>query len=590
MAEKTYTLPDIINRLDHPEFPWAIECVFRTFNELVRIDHNQSWRKILYDGARIIVDFLNARAASIRLHDPHLNQMVSFGSYHYGESNREISIPFEESIAGKVVATQSSQVVEDISASPDYQNKSVVDRGLKSLLAVPLIIPRFVEEGNADIRGTIQVYYGEAPKKFSPVEIMTAELMAQRMSYVIARKRILDLRRVNEKKEWLVEKIFSKLSLDKGIKMKDLFRITMDEFQDIIKVQSCSLFAIADDGETAVIESGWPEQGGYHTIGKAFKLQEHPYLSAAVRQNHPLGDFENERVYPSYLLIKNPQASYLITDNLATFALTHDINSILYVPLRIDDEVRYLLVFDALDKRRFFSDEEIEILIFFGKQLTQALEIERLDEILHDFKNPAIAIAGFARRVKKAIESENFDKESVAKHLDIVIHEGTRLQEMAISLYPMARPEEIDFSELVRERFLINDVAINERKRSGIETNASDLAPGLVVNTWRLPLERVLDNLLNNATKAIPSDGGNLRVRTFKRDGMANLEITNTGCILPEDVAKILTADVSGRGLNIIYRFVRTMDGKIDLDVDSASNSTTFRMSVPLASQGPVRQ
>lgn len=584
MTEKVFTLPEILKRLDHPDFPWAMECVFRTFNELVRIDHNQSWRKILYDGARIIVDFLGARAASLRLHDPHLNQMVSFGSYHYGESNREISIPFEESIAGKVVATQASQIVEDIAASPDYQNKKVIERGFKSLLAVPLIIPRFAAE-SADIRGTIQIYYAEAPKKFSPIEIMTAELMAQRMSYVIARKRILDLRKVNEKKEWLVEKIFSKLSLEKGIKMKELFRITVEEFQDIIKVQSCSLFAIADDNETAVIESGWPEQGGYHTIGKAFKLKEHPYLSAAIRQNHPLGDFENERVYPSYLLIKNPQASYLITNNLASFALDHDINSILYVPLRIDDRVRYLLVFDAVDKRRFFSDEEIEILIFFGKQLTQALEIERLDEILHDFKNPAIAIAGFARRVKRSIESDNFIKEAALKYLDIVIHEGTRLQEMAISLYPMTHPEEIDFSSLVGERFLINDVAINERKRSDIVTDASSLAPGLKVNTWRLPLERVLDNLLNNATKAIPADGGNLKVRTFRRENMAMMEITNSGRIPAEDVSKILSADVSGRGLNIIYRFVRTMDGKIDLEVDSASNTTTFRMSVPLSEQ-----
>ena len=84
------------------------------------------------------------------------------------------------------------------------------------------------------------------------------------MSYVIARKRIADLRRVNQKKEWLVEKIFSKISLDRGIKMKDLFRMMLEELQDIIKVQSCSLFAVGDDGKTAALESGWPEEGGYH--------------------------------------------------------------------------------------------------------------------------------------------------------------------------------------------------------------------------------------------------------------------------------------------------------------------------------------
>ncbi|GAB4269048.1 MAG: hypothetical protein Kow0092_23000 [Deferrisomatales bacterium] len=576
------TLPEIVQRLNHPEFGWALQCVYEKFDELVEIDPTQSWRKILYDAARIIVEFLGAKAASLRLHDPHLNQMVSFGSYHYDEAHREASIPFEESIAGKVVSTQRSQVVEDIASSTEYRNKAVVEQGLRSLLAVPLIIPRFGEQ-SPDIRGAIQIYYAEPKRRFSDVEIKTAELMAQRVSYVIARKRILDLRRVNQKKEWVVEKIFSKISMDRGIKMKDLFRMMVEELQDIIRVQTCSLFAVREDGQVAVLETGWPEEGGYHTVGKVFDLDEHPYLRVAVRQDHPLGDFEHERVYPSYLLIKNPQGSYLVTENLRRFAEAHGINSILYVPLRIGDRVRYVLVFDALERRRFFSDEEIEVLTFFGKQLTQALEIERLDDILHDFKNPAIAVAGFARRVRRMLERGENRRDEMLGYLDVVIREGTRLQEMAMSLYPLTRPEELDLSEVARSRFLINEEAIREQKRIGIELDASDLAPGVRVRTWRLALERVLDNLLNNATKAVPSEGGRLRLRTYAGDGMAHVEITNTGCIAPEEVERIRSADVIGRGLNIVYRFVRSMGGKVDVEVDPEAQTTTFRVCLPLA-------
>ncbi len=582
MTDRSGNLQEIVSRVNHPDLPWALERVFETFNELVAIDPKQSWRKILYDASRIIVEFLGARAASIRLHDPHLNQMVSFGSYHYDEAHREISIPFEESVAGRVVVTQKSQVVEDILTSPEYENKAVVERGLRSLLAVPLIIPRFSEEG-ADIRGAIQIYYHEAPKDFSRVEVITAELMAQRVSYVIARKSILDLRRVNQKKEWVVEKIFAKLSLERGIKMKDLFRMMVEELHDIIKVQSCTLFAVAEDGQTAVLESGWPETGGYHTVGKVFEIDAHPYLRAAVHQDHPLGDFTHERVYPSYMLVKNPQESYLVTGDLRRFAQTHNINSILYVPLRIANRVRYVLVFDALERRRFFSDEEIEILTFFGKQLTQAQEIERLDDILHDFKNPAIAIAGFARRVQRMLKQGRHEEEML-RHLDVVIHESTRLQEMAMSLYPLTRPEDLDFSEVVQERFRINEEAILEQKRQGIRAEAADLAPDLTVRTWRLALERVLDNLFNNATKAIPPEGGELAVRTYAVGDTAHLEITNSGCIPPEDVAKIRSADVTGRGLNIVYRFVRSMGGAVDVNVDTTANATTFRVSFPLAS------
>jgi len=582
MPERTCNLPAIRERLPHPDFPWALECVFRTFNELVDIDPNQSWRKILYDAARVMVDFLGARAASVRLYDPHLNQMVSFGSYHYDEQQREMSIPFEESVAGRVVSSQRCQTISDIASSPLFRNKKVVDRGLRSLLAIPLVLPRFLGDDD-DIRGVIQVYYAEAERTFDAIEITTGELMAQRVSYVIARKRILDLRRMNQKKEWLVQKIFSKLSLDHGIKMGELFRMMVEELQDIITVQSCSLFAVSENHSTAVLESGWPETGGYHTVGKVFQLDEHPYLRTAVLQDHPLGDFANERVYPSYLLVKNPQESYLVTDDLRHFARNHAINSILYVPLRVGERVGYVLVFDALERRRFFADEEVEILTFFGKQLTQALEIERLDDTLHDFKNPAIAIAGFARRVRRMLERGDQRGEEMLRYLDVVIQEGTRLQEMAMSICPVARAERLDFSEIVRGRFVINQEAIHEQHRAGIVTEASDLEGGLEVFTWKVAFERVLDNLLNNATKAIPSHGGTLRLRSFGQGGMAHLEITNTGRIPAEEVERIRNAEVVGRGLNIVYRFVRSMGGKVNVTVDSAVDETTFRLSLPLA-------
>ncbi len=61
---------------------------------------------------------------------------------------------------------------------------------------------------------------------------------------------------------------------------------------------------------------------------------------------------------------------------------------------------------------------------------------------------------------------------------------------------------------------------------------------------------------------------------------MAHVEITNTGCIDAKEVARIRSADVAGRGLNIVYRLVRSMGGKVD--VDARDDATTFRMSLPL--------
>jgi signal transduction histidine kinase len=102
------------------------------------------------------------------------------------------------------------------------------------------------------------------------------------------------------------------------------------------------------------------------------------------------------------------------------------------------------------------------------------------------------------------------------------------------------------------------------------------------VSTGRLALERVLDNLLNNATKAIPREGGNLAVRTGKSAGMAWAEITNSGQIPEAEISRILSADVSGRGLNIVYRFARSLGGLVEVRVDAEKDTTTFRISLPL--------
>jgi signal transduction histidine kinase len=569
------TLPHILERVGEEHFPWALECVFATFNKIVEIDPKKSWKRILHDASQLIVDFLGAEAATIRIHEPVRNRLVSFGSFHFEEDQRELLHVFEDTIAEQVIATQSYVTVGDVAgeAAVDPQ-----ECRYRSMMAVPLTMERFLEDSD-DVKGSMQIYFAAGPREISISELRVADMMSQRVSYVLARKRINDMSRVNDKKEWIVEKLFSKISIDKGVKMKDLFTMMVEELADIIRIQSCTLFTVSEDGTEAVLETGFPELESYHTIGKMFSLCEHPYLNTAVHGDRPFGDFTHERIYRSYLLIKSPSKSSLVTDSLRTFAAENGIHSILYVPLSIDDQVRYILVFDAVDKRLYFSDEDIEVLTFFGKELTQALEIERLDDILHDFKNPAIAIAGFARRVRRMIQPGMESADEIARCVDVVIQEGTRLQEMAMSLYPVTRPEKIDLASVVHDRFLINSEAVNEQRIANIELEADDLTRGVTVNVSKMALERVLDNLLNNATKAIPSEGGRLTVQVGGDDVRAIMAITNTGCVSPDELDRLNQSDYKGRGLSIVHRLVRTMNGKVTVSVEG--NNTTFSIILP---------
>jgi len=78
-------------------------------------------------------------------------------------------------------------------------------------------------------------------------------------------------------------------------------------------------------------------------------------------------------------------------------------------------------------------------------------------DILHDFKNPAITVAGFAKRIQRILkEGAHFKDEKVEQALDILLKETSRIQELALTLFHMGRESIINLIEVLKRRFLIN--------------------------------------------------------------------------------------------------------------------------------------
>ncbi|MEW6584830.1 MAG: GAF domain-containing protein [Nitrospirota bacterium] len=559
-----------------------VEEVVRMVEEVISISPALEWKEILEAAANKMVQFLNADAASIRIFDPDTDRLVAFGSFQYKETGRQKSIPVEKSVAGKVIKSGKSYLVPNILLEPDYENKDIVkEHGFNSLMAIPIHIPGFLPN-EAGIQGTIQIYYKENDKDFDPLEVANAELLARRVSYVIARKRILDLQKLNIQKEKIVEKIFVKLSHREGIKMRDVFRMMIPELVNIIQIQSCTLFSVTPDRKHVQIELEYPAGQDTHDPNCVFAIRDHPYFDVLINLTAKRGDYEHERLDPSYIFIKDPLRSSLSNDELKRYASKHNVNSVLLIPLRAQDEINYFLVFYATDRRREFTDHEIELLTFFGKEIMKALRIEKLDDVLHDFKNPGIAIAGFARRAKRLLETEDLNsvKEKIADYLDIVVQETVRMQELAIYPNIEGRERLIDLTEVLKNRFRINEEAIREQKRTNIILVQEELKPGMNIFCSPFGFERVLDNLFDNATKAIPERGGELTIKSYQSGDMACFEIRNTGRIPEENIEQIRTGEVKGRGLNIIYRFIQAVRGKLEVFTDE--DSTTFRVMIPL--------
>ncbi|MGZ3539518.1 MAG: ATP-binding protein, partial [Thermodesulfobacteriota bacterium] len=216
------------------------------------------------------------------------------------------------------------------------------------------------------------------------------------------------------------------------------------------------------------------------------------------------------------------------------------------------------------------------------KELMKGLRLEKMDDILHDFKNPAIAVAGFAKRIQKILEEGEVlsKKEKVVQALDIILKEASRIQELALTLHGEGREEIVDLTEKVKKRFLINQEAMKELKRENVDFIQGDLESPLWIRCYPLHIERVLDNLLNNASNAMPEEGGQLSVRSYQKDSWGMAEVTNTGEIQENDRDRYLLGEGKGRGLHITTRLVKQMKGKMEME--SGEGRTTFRVMFPL--------
>ena len=547
--------------------PKFLERFAKKVDEIVDIDPDLSEREILEKATSHMVSFLGAVSASIRIYDPKSEQMLSYGSYPSREETRETAIPLGDSIAGEVLRSRQPYFSPNLLRDDLYHNKeTLIKEGLHSLMAIPLEIPRFFPR-ERDTLGVIQLYYAESARKFSPLEIRTANTMAKRLSFVIAHKKILTLNRIAEKREDIVNHIFRKLGSRGGVKLAKVFNEVVPELADMVDLQSCALFSVGPSLDQVVLQAGYPKIDGYHSVGKAVPVGSEPVYEVLLGLRDYTGDSTYEEVTPFYILIVDVQQSSLMSENNKRFARYHGIHSVLFIPLRVAGEITHFMTFDALDYRKRYREEEIGIFLFLGRELMKAQKMEQLDDALHDFKNPAIATAGFARRLKTLIQKDDLEssRKQIEKYVDVLLEETSRLQELAMGVYAVGEEEIVDLSRTVRNRFEINREAIKELLKQDVALEQGPYDWDLRVKWHAVNIERVFDNLLNNATKAIPLKGGLLSVRTYAQGEWACAEISNTGEMSQQDQMKSIEGAGEGRGLYITYRILRLLNGKMEI-------------------------
>ena len=207
----------------------------------------------------------------------------------------------------------------------------------------------------------------------------------------------------------------------------------------------------------------------------------------------------------------------------------------------------------------------------------------------HEIRNPLGVISNAIYYIKTKLEASSGSEldPKIKKHIGIIEKEIVASNKIVNDLlgFSRTRPpmaQSLDLNKIVEDSLSV--VSIPETVK--VEIDLSLELPPALVNPDEI--RQAFVNLINNAWQAMP-DGGTLKIRTYIEEGMAQVEITDTGCgISPENMKKLFTpffstkAKGTGLGLAAVQRILERHKGKIKVR-SRAGQGTTFIVILPLA-------
>jgi len=228
-----------------------------------------------------------------------------------------------------------------------------------------------------------------------------------------------------------------------------------------------------------------------------------------------------------------------------------------------------------------------------GTQLQVSERLANLGRITagvaHEVKNPLNSMRIWLENLKASLPDVDGLPLQAVRVLDSEID---RLDNVVKRFLEFTRPPDLH-QELYSLKTLLEEVLVVERpglQKAGIKVDtrlAADV-PNVLVD--RELVRQGLINLLVNSIEAMPG-GGQLFVSLARRDGMAEIEIRDTGRgIAPEHRQRIFQLFFttrpggSGIGLASTFRTVQLHNGSIEFESE-VGRGTTFRIDLPLARQ-----
>src|SRR6266568_2108586 len=249
-------------------------------------------------------------------------------------------------------------------------------------------------------------------------------------------------------------------------------------------------------------------------------------------------------------------------------------------------------VVDLTERKR--AEAERERLRQLQADLARIRRITTMGEMTaslsHEIRQPIAAAMTNAKACVRWLAREHPDLGEARGAAERIVDDTTRAAEIihrVASLYKKGSPqrEAVDVNELARETLAL---LRTEAERYGVSLRA-ELAPHLPrVAGDRVQLQQVLMNLMLNAIEAMQGTGGELSVRSERREnGQLRFSVSDTGVGLPADKADAIfeaffttKPQGTGMGLSISRSIIESHGGRL-WATKGAGRGATFHFSLP---------
>ena len=215
---------------------------------------------------------------------------------------------------------------------------------------------------------------------------------------------------------------------------------------------------------------------------------------------------------------------------------------------------------------------------------------ELLANVSHDLRTPLAALQGYLETL--ILKGSTIDEAQRERYLELAFRHSQSLGKLVGELFDLAKLEAGDQPmelEPIALGELIQDVSEKfrleaEGRRIRLKTRLGEEEQPLVRGDIRL-LERVLDNLLDNAIRYTP-DGGEVSIGAWPSNGEVEVRVSDSGRgIAPNDLPRIFDRFFqvepgrageggSGLGLAIAKRIVELHGSEIEVTSEIGEGST----------------